>query len=537
VEAFVFVAGLSAKRQPAERCNETFDTTSQGPVANMTTLASVHEERKRNFSPVEPPVGEPPAAPHNIEIEQAVLGALLVWNTSVERLEFLRPEHFFDPLHQSLYQTICGMIAEGRSATPVSLLPVVEAMPEIRPGLSVAQYLGRLATHASMPGDVSSYGRTVFELASRRALIEIAHSMLDSAGDPTGPDPSQLIEHAERSLYDVAAAGTTPDVTIFKSAVSTVVDQSMAAYQGGRSRGLRTGLVDLDDALSGGLQPSDLIILAGRPSIGKTALAINIGWYVADRRRKALAAAVHGSALEDEGGIVHVFSLEMTDTQLAGRVLSSEAEVPWSVIRAGSYRSQAEAEHVVSTSRRIEAAPLYIDYTGGISMPKLASRARRMKRRFGMDLLIIDYLQLMTGGGNSKDGRTQELTQITVGLKSLAKELDVPIIALSQLSRAVEQRSDKRPQLSDLRESGSIEQDADVVMFVFREEYYVERERPNADDLKVYSEWEDKMRRSAGKAEVIFGKQRHGSTGIVNLSWQGQFTRFSSAARGAHANV
>ena len=497
----------------------------------MQVVAKSDDARKRISHGVDQQVADLPTPPHNIEIEQSVLGGLIVWNAALEKLEFLKPEHFFEPLHGRIFDVISRLIGEGKSVTAVTLSTFF-AGEEVTPQLTVPQYLGRLAIAAAFPQQLPDYGRTVFELATRRALIDIAHDLLDEASIQAGVDPATLIERAEQSLYHVAASGTAPEVTVFKDAVSAVVEQSMAAYQnGGRSRGLCTGLYDLDAALSGGLQPSDLVIVAGRPSMGKTALAINIGWHVADRRRKANAARAHGTELDDKGGVVHVFSLEMTDTQLAGRVLSAEAEIPWSVIRAGSFKSADDAERVVMTSRRIEEAPLYIDYTGGISLPKLATRARRMKRRFGMDLLIIDYLQLMSGGSKAKDGRTQELTQITVGLKALAKELNVPIIALSQLSRAVEQRADKRPQLSDLRESGSIEQDADVVMFVFREEYYVERERPSLDDVTAYADWEEKLRRSAGKAEVILGKQRHGSTGIINLTWLGEYTKFANSAR------
>ena len=329
-------------------------------------------------------------------------------------------------------------------------------------------------------------------------------------------------------LYDLAEARKYGQGFLgFGSALTTAIEMAGAAYQrAGHLSGLSTGLTDLDNKL-GGLQSSDLIILAGRPSMGKTALATNIAYNIAKSYRAEQQP--DGTMKAADGGIVGFFSLEMSAEQLATRILSEQAEIGSEKIRRGMI-NEDEFRKLVEVSRVMSESPLYIDQTGGISIAQLAARARKLKRQKGLGVLIVDYLQLLTGSSRRESNRVQEITEITTGLKALAKELAVPIIALSQLSRQVEQREDKRPQLSDLRESGSIEQDADVVMFVYREEYYVERLKPS-EGTAEFSEWQQKMMSVSGKAEVIIGKQRHGPVGTVELSFESHLTRFSNLAR------
>ena len=301
----------------------------------------------------------------------------------------------------------------------------------------------------------------------------------------------------------------------------------MAAHKRkGQLAGISTGLVDLDSKL-GGLHKSDLLILAGRPSMGKTSLATNVAFNVARAyRRGTLSDGAEGAV---EGGAVGFFSLEMSAEQLATRVLSDASEIPSERVRKGDL-TEEEFQRFAAAARELEACPLYIDDTPALPIAQLAARARRLKRTHGLDLIMVDYLQLVRPG-SAKDSRVNEVSEITQGLKAIAKELDVPVIALSQLSRQVESREDKRPQLADLRESGSIEQDADVVMFVFREEYYKEREKPGDHDLDAMASWQEEMEKLHGRAEVIIGKQRHGPIGTVELAFDGRFTRFSNLAK------
>lgn len=485
------------------------------------------------------PVGPAqPSTPHSIELEQALLGAILISNTAFERVsDLLRAEHFFDPLHGQIYETIATLICSGKLASPVTLAPYFDAAEPINPGTTVQQYLGRLAINATSTLYVLDYAKQIFDLATRRALIDVGATLVAEAGDiGLDDDPAKAIERAEQALYAVASTGHAPESVSLGSVLKGVVADSMEAWRtGGREVGLSTGFIDLDKALGGGLKAGNLIILAGRPAMGKSALAANIGFNVADRRRKAIAAQQHGQSMTSTGGIVDFNSLEMSHEEIGGRLLATAAGIPLNVITGGMFKDQDEAEHVVRTEQRIAATPFHIDATGGISLARLATRARRLKRRRGMDLLIIDYLQLM-GTPDKKGGtRNDEITAITTGLKALAKELQIPIIALSQLSRKVEDRADKRPQLADLRESGAIEQDADVVLFCYREEYYVEREKPALEDFAKFADWESRLQRCAGKAEVIIGKQRHGSTGTVPMAWTGSLTRFSDLARGQDA--
>ena len=472
------------------------------------------------------------AAPHNIEAEQALLGAILVNNEAQDRVSgFLLPEHFYDPLHAQIYETAAKLIASGKQATPITLRTFFETSEPIDQSTTVPQYLVRLVRDATTVINAHDYARTVYDLAIRRQLIVIGEDMVNDAYDsPVDLAPSDQIEEAENRLYSLAEHGKYGQGFLtFGSALTHAIEVANNAYQreGGLS-GISTGLRDLDGKM-GGLQSSDLIVLAGRPSMGKTALATNIAFNVAKNFRTEKAE--DGTETVLDGAVVGFFSLEMSAEQLATRILAEQAEISSEKIRRGMI-DEAEFKRLVQVSQAMAQIPLYIDQTGGITIAQLSARARKLKRQRGLGLLVVDYLQLLSGSSSrSSDNRVQEITEITTGLKALAKELAVPIIALSQLSRQVETRDDKRPQLSDLRESGSIEQDADVVMFVFREEYYVERTKPADADQAAFLAWQEKMASVHGKAEVIIGKQRHGPVGTVTLAFEGAFTRFSDLAQ------
>jgi replicative DNA helicase len=360
-------------------------------------------------------------------------------------------------------------------------------------------------------------------------LISIGEELVVTARDsPVDATPESQIQEAESRLYELAETGKYGQGFVtFQNALTAAIDMASAAYErDGQLSGVSTGLIDLDSRM-GGLQRSDLIVLAGRPSMGKTALATNIAYNVAKMYRTERQA--DGTEKTVNGGKVGFFSLEMAAEQLATRILAEQAEISSSKIRRGMI-TEDEFRRLVTASQEMSQVPLFIDQTGGISIAQLCARARKLKRQHGLDLLVVDYLQLLSGSKRTGEGRVQEITEITTGLKALAKELEVPIIALSQLSRQVEQREDKRPQLSDLRESGSIEQDADVVMFVYREEYYVERTKPS-EGTPEFAEWQVKMESVMGRAEVVIGKQRHGPVGTVGLSFESEFTRFGNLAR------
>jgi replicative DNA helicase len=470
--------------------------------------------------------------PHNLEAEQALLGAILVNNEAMDRVTgFLEPHHFYDPLHQQIFDVAGKLIHAGKQATPITLRTFFENAEPIDPHLTVPQYLGRLAANATTIINAGDYGRTIYDLATRRALIVIGEEMVNTAYDsPVDFPPEHQIQEAEGRLYDLAETGKYgPGFLVFGTALTQAIEMANAAYQReGHLSGLSTGLADLDSKL-GGLQSSDLVILAGRPSMGKTSLATNIAYNIAKVFRSERQA--DGEEKVIDGAVVGFFSLEMSAEQLATRILSEQAEISSEKIRRGMI-TEEEFRRLVSVSREMSQIPLYIDQTGGISVAQLAARARKLKRQKGLGLLVVDYLQLLTGSSRrASEGRVQEVSEITTGLKALAKELNVPVLALSQLSRAVEQREDKRPQLSDLRESGSIEQDADVVMFVFREEYYVERRKPSETNMEEILKWQQEMALVHGKAEVIIGKQRHGPTGTVQLLFEANFTRFGNLAR------
>jgi replicative DNA helicase len=469
-------------------------------------------------------------APHNIEAEQALLGAILVNNESFYRVsDFLEPLHFYEPIHQQIYELASQLIRAGKVASPVTLKTFLPADFEVG-ALNASQYLARLAAEATTVINAADYGRTINDLSIRRNLIRIGEGMVNVAFDaPVDFVPRVQIEEAERHLYELAETGRYgAGFQRFAQALTIAVDMAARAYQrDGNLSGLATGLKDLD-AKMGGLQPSDLIIVAGRPGMGKTALATNIAYNIARAHRGETRTDGHIETVD--GGIVGFFSLEMSAEQLATRIIAERTGIPSSTIRRGGIHED-EFEKIKDVSIELQSLPFYVDETGGLSIAQLAARARRLKRQRGLDVLVIDYIQLLQGSQRrASESRVQEVTEITTSLKALAKELNVPIIALSQLSRQVESRDDKRPQLSDLRESGSIEQDADVVMFVFREEYYLANKEPRPGS-EEHLKWQTEMALVHGKAELIIGKQRHGPTGTVQVQFDASVTRFGDLSR------
>jgi replicative DNA helicase len=473
------------------------------------------------------------SAPHNIEAEQSLLGAILVNNDAFYRVsDFLEPKHFFETVHQKIYETAGSLIRMGKVATPVTLKTFFPAEADIL-GMTVSQYLARLAAEATTIINAQDYGRTIYELSLRRDLIGIGEEMVNVAYDaPVDFAPRAQIEDAERKLYELAESGRYDGgFQRFSQALTTAVDMAAKAFQrDGKLSGVATGLRDLDIKM-GGLQQSDLVIVAGRPGMGKTALATNIAYNVARSYRGEVQA--DGTTKAVNGGIVGFFSCEMSAEQLATRIIAERTGIPSSTIRRGGI-SESDFEKIRDYSIELQSLPFFVDETGGLSIAQLMARARRLKRQKGLDLLVVDYIQLLQGSSRrSSENRVQEVTEITTSLKALAKELNVPVIALSQLSRQVESRDDKRPQLADLRESGSIEQDADVVLFVFREEYYLANKEPRAGTPE-YEKWQLDMSLVHGKAEVIIGKQRHGPTGTVELQFEAAVTRFGDLTHEAH---
>ncbi len=468
-------------------------------------------------------------APHNAEAERQLLGAILVNNETYYRVsDFLEPHHFFLPPHKDIYEKIGQLIRAGKTASPITLKTFYPADIKIA-DLSATQYLLRLAADAASIINAEDYGRIIYDLAVRRNLIRIGEDMVNIAYDaPIDMPPNQQIDDAERRLFELAETGRSEGGFVtFGDALTETIHMAHAAYnREGALSGISSGLTDLD-RLMGGLQHSDLIVLAGRPAMGKTSLVTNIAYNVAQAYQAE--EQPDGSLKTVNGGVVGFFSLEMSAEQLATRIISEQTEISSSKIRRGDI-SEADFEKLAAAAQHMQTVPPYVDQTGGISIASLVARARRLKRQRGLDLLIVDYIQLLSGSSKNSGNRVQEITEITTGLKALAKELNVPIIALSQLSRQVESREDKRPQLSDLRESGSIEQDADVVLFVFREEYYLSKTMPE-EGTPEYEAWVDKFERVKGKAEVIIAKQRHGPTGTAQLHFQGEFTRFSDLAQ------
>ncbi len=466
------------------------------------------------------------AAPHNIEAEQALLGALLLDNEIYFRAaDYLRTDHFYDPVHGQIFDAIAKTIGKGLLADAISLKTTLEHHEGLAQ-IGGLEYLARLLSEAASSANAPEYARLVYDLALRRDLMRIGDSILKEAVDPVEPKSGpELIEDAEQLLFSLAeTGGISRGFRPFNEALKESMDMATAAHkrEGGLS-GVATGLKDLDHKL-GGMHKSDLIIIAGRPSMGKTALATNIAFHVARNYKYEVR---DGERHTTDGGVVAFFSLEMSSEQLATRLIAEHSGISSSTIRRGEL-GEGDFDKLLDSAAELNAIPLHIDDTGGLPVGALAARARRLKRTSkGLDLIVVDYLQLVTAESRRKDGRVQEVSEITQRLKSLAKELDVPVIALSQLSRQVEQREDKKPQLSDLRESGSIEQDADVVMFVYREAYYLGRTQPPFNTPE-HAEWQVQMNEVRRRAEIIIGKQRHGPIGNVDLSFREELTKFGN---------
>ena len=465
--------------------------------------------------------------PHSIEAEQQLLGAILTNNDVFDRVaSLIGPQHFYDPVHARIFETAAARIGRNMLASPVTLKTFMEEDEGLKE-LGGPPYLARLAGAAISAFAARDYAQMIYDLATRRELIRLGRDITDKAAKvDVDHEPKEQIVEAEQALYSLAEQGVSEKgFQSFLAAVTEAVNVANTAYQrDGGLAGVSTGLADIDKKL-GGLHKSDLLVLAGRPSMGKTSLATNIAYNVAKAYRKEqLKDGTEGVV---DGGVVGFFSLEMSAEQLAGRILAEVSEISSHKIRQGDM-TEGEFRRFVDAAKQLEACPLYIDDTAAIPISQLAARARRLKRTHGLDVLIVDYLQLVRG---TSENRVQEIGEISMGLKAIAKELNIPVIALSQLSRQVENREDKRPQLSDLRESGSIEQDADVVMFVYRGEYYVEREKPEDHNMEAIAAWQEKMSNLHGKAEVIVGKQRHGPIGTIELSFTAEFTRFGNLVK------
>ena len=471
----------------------------------------------------------PSHAPSNIEAEQALLGAVLFDNSAYERLsDALKAQHFYEPFHQRLFAAMEEHIRKGQLAEPIVLMERFRRDPAFEE-LGGLRYLADLVDRAPPASNAADYGRVIHDLALRRELIRIGGDITVQANADAESTAREQIEQAEQQLYSLAETGTSSTGFMpLSEALKGAVDMAAEAYsRDGGLAGVSTGLIDLDKML-GGLHPSDLVILAARPSMGKSSLALNIAFDVA--RHFAWEPQPDGSRKTVGGGVVAFFSLEMSAEQLAMRLLGEVSGVPSDRLRKGEIDA-SEFGQVRDAAIEIQESPLFIDDTGGISISQLSARARRLKRTSGLDLLVVDYLQLITGSDRGRnDNRVQEVSEITQGLKALAKDLSIPVLALAQLSRQVENREDKKPQLSDLRESGSIEQDADVVMFIYREAYYKSRTEPR-EGTPEHLTWQEEMDQVRQLAEVIIGKQRHGPIGTVKLHFNENLTKFSNLAR------
>jgi len=487
-------------------------------TVNFTDIAKISSQQGENYR----------VMPHNEEVEQALLGALLVNNKALEKVsEFLRPAHFFNAVHGRIYEAIVKFVERGQDASPATLKLYFENDENLQHA-GGGQYLADLAANVISVMNVADYGRTIYEMHLRRALIVLGEDVVNEAYSyDVDVDASQQIEETEKKLFELATAGDYKGgFTALKDSLLVAIKQAEAAFQReGEVTGVTTGLIDMDKKM-GGLQKSDLVILAGRPSMGKSALATNIAVNA------ARAYANHGGK---EGAVVGMFSLEMSAEQLATRILADLSSVPSDKIRRGEVKD-TDFHKFVEASQELSKFPLFIDDTAALTLSAIRTRARRLKRQHNLGLIIIDYLQLIDSGARGGvQNRVQEVSEITRGLKALAKELEVPVLALSQLSRNVESRDNKRPQLSDLRESGSIEQDADVVMFIYRDEYYLEREEPGRKPEETeekfnqrYADWQERMEENHNVAECLLAKQRHGPIGTIKLHFDGEFTRFSN---------
>jgi len=475
--------------------------------------------------------------PHNVEAEAALLGALMIDNRIAEDVQIkLRPEHFFEPLHGRIYEQILRLLDRNMIASPVTLRPLFEADEEMKQ-VGGPAYLAQLTGSGAAIIGARDFAEQVYDLALLRALVGVGREMVEKALDTSEEvEPRGQIEQAEAALYRVAEdGGGEGSVKSFAQATKLAVQMAEKALNtGGGLSGVTTGL-DSINVKTGGLHHSDLIILAGRPGMGKTSLATNFAFNAAQRYVRDLEDGI--AADKSAGAAVAFFSLEMSADQLATRILAENSGISGENLRMGKI-SQHDFRNLARAAAELETLPLYIDDTPGLTIAALRTRARRLKRQRGIGLVIVDYLQLLQGAGKGggDQNRVQEISEISRGLKTLAKELNVPVIALSQLSRQVEQRENKRPQLSDLRESGSIEQDADIVMFVYREEYYVNFTKPkeasaeagdDASAVAAFEAWQRAMSDTHGKAELVIAKQRHGSTGTVMMKFDAKITRFS----------
>ncbi len=450
--------------------------------------------------------------PNNIEAEQSVIGSILLSNEIFDEINILiSSKNFYDPMHQKIFSAIEKLIYSGMLANPITLKNYFENEKD---ELNVPEYLVKITKFSTSSRQAIEYSKLIYDLYVKRELIKISENVIDAAKlNDLDNDGQKIIENYEKSLFDLAEKGSFSSTIVkFDEALKQTIEMASSAYKNDEGIvGVPTGLTDLDDRL-GGLHKSDLVIIAGRPSMGKTALATNIAFYAAKK-------------IQDEGkkSSIAFFSLEMSSEQLSTRILAEQSRIKSNDIRRGRI-SEEQFDKFIETSKNITELPLYIDETPAISIAALSNRARRIKRKYGLDMVVVDYIQLMSAS-NYREGRVQEISEITQGLKALAKELSVPVLALSQLSRAVEQRDDKKPQLADLRESGSIEQDADVVMFVYREAYYTERKEPRPATVE-HAEWQAKMNEVSNLAEIIIGKQRHGPTGNIMLEFEAMFTKF-----------
>ena len=459
--------------------------------------------------------------PSNIEAEQALIGAVLVNNDIIDEISsIISSSTFYDPAHTKIYEVIETLNNKGMIANPITLKNFFEK-DNMLDEVGGTEYLVKLTRFSSSTKQAVDYAKIIHEMFLRRELVLISDKLSTDTLNANDQEQNaeDIIESAEKSLFDLAERGSFSQSYIkFNQAIDQTIQMATMAMQSDQGIvGIPTGLTDLDEKL-GGLHKSDLIILAGRPSMGKTALATNIAYN-----------ASHHILKRQEKSSVAFFSLEMSSEQLSTRILSEQAKIRSDDIRRGKVNEE-EINRYIETSRNIYNLPLFIDETPAITIATLSNRARRMKRLFGLSLIVVDYIQLMRSSSNKNDGRVQEISEITQGLKALAKELSVPVLALSQLSRAVEQRDDKQPQLADLRESGSIEQDADVVMFVYREAYYLERKQPKLGSIE-HAEWQSKMNDVNGLADIILGKQRHGPTGVVKVEFEGIYTKFKDLSK------
>jgi len=464
---------------------------------------------EKNFSVIKNNFKE---LPNNIEAEQSVIGSILLANEIFDEINtIISSKNFYDPMHQKIFAAVENLIFKGMLANPITLKNYFENEKD---EINVPDYLVKITKFSSSARQAIEYSKIIYDMFVRRELIKISETTIDIAKlNDLNTTGQSIIENSEKLLFDLAEKGSfNSTITKFDEAMKLTIEMASNAYKNEEGIvGVPTGLRDIDDRL-GGLHQSDLIIIAGRPSMGKTALATNIAFNAASKLQESKKQST-----------VAFFSLEMSSEQLSTRILSEQSRIPSNDIRRGRI-SEEQFDKFIETSKNISELPLYIDETPAISVAALSNRARRIKRIYGLDLIVIDYIQLMRAV-NTKDGRVQEISEITQGLKALAKELNLPVVALSQLSRAVEQRDQKKPLLSDLRESGSIEQDADVVMFVYREAYYLEKQEPKTATVE-HAEWQAKMNEVSNLAEIIIGKQRHGPTGNILLEFEAMFTKF-----------